>query len=108
MLGVASTHRWRLADAVPLGNVGWVDNAEYVFDIEFTSTNVQVSVDGVAQFNINGTFEDGSFGFYNFSQPSVLYAGVTESFDDPPVADADGPYEAFKWRGHCVGWHRLV
>ncbi|MEW4490737.1 PEP-CTERM sorting domain-containing protein [Thalassoglobus sp. JC818] len=66
-----------------LGNVGWQDNVEYAFDIEFTSSNIKVFVDGVLQFDINGTFEDGSFGFYNYSQPSVLYAAVEEDVLPP-------------------------
>jgi len=64
--------------AATLGNTGWADHTEYLFEIIFNATNIQVSVDGVEQFNINGTFENGSFGFYNFSQPHVRYAGITE------------------------------
>ncbi len=67
-----------LTSATTLGNVGWADNTEYLFDIVFTSTLIQVKVDGVLQFSVNGAFEDGSFGFYNFSQPNVRYAGITE------------------------------
>ena len=48
------------------------------FDISFTSTNITVDIDGVEQFNLNGTFENGSFGFYNFSQEDVLYSGIEE------------------------------
>ncbi len=64
--------------AATLGYTGWVDNQTYSFDIIFTASNIQVFVDSVLQFDINGTFEDGSFGFYNFSEPYVRYAGITE------------------------------
>jgi len=64
--------------AATLGMVGWSDDTEYLFDISFTSTNITVEVDGVEQFNLDGSFEDGSFGFYNFSQPRVRYAGIEE------------------------------
>lgn len=64
--------------AATLGNVGWVDNVTYAFDIIFTATNIQLFIDDVLQFNINGSFENGSFGFYNFSEPYVRYAGITE------------------------------
>jgi hypothetical protein len=47
--------------------------------------NIQVSVDGVQQFNINGAFENGSFGFYNFSQQNVRYAGIEEVVAPPPM-----------------------
>ncbi len=65
--------------AATLGSTGRVDNQEYLFDISFTATNIRVLVDGVEQFNRNGTFENGSFGFYNFSQPRVNYAGIEEN-----------------------------
>lgn len=67
-----------LASAATLGSVGWQDNQEYAFDISFTATNIQVFIDDVLQFDIVGDFEDGSFGFYNLSQPNVRYAGLVE------------------------------
>lgn len=72
-----------LGSAATLGNIGWGDNTAYLFDISFTASNIQVSVDGVEQFNINGVFENGSFGFYNFSQPNVRYAGIEEDVIPP-------------------------
>ena len=77
--------------AATLGNTGWVDNQEYLFDISFTATNIQVKVDGVLQFDIDGTFEDGSFGFYNFSQPQVNYAGIEEDILPPSCGDPGQP-----------------
>lgn len=67
-----------LERAATLGNVGWLDNTEYLFEITFTSSLIEVFVDGVQQFSLTGSFEDGSFGFYGFSQENVLYAGITE------------------------------
>ena len=78
-----------LAMASTFGDVGWVDNVDYLFDIIFNANNIQVSVNGVEQFNINGVFEDGSFGFYNFSQPNVLYSGITER-EAPPTCGLPG------------------
>ncbi len=66
-----------LARASTLGSTGWSDGTEYRFDIEFTASNVRVLVDDVEQFNIGGTFADGAFGFYNYSQARVRYAGIT-------------------------------
>tara|TARA_R100000005_G_scaffold96454_1_gene83483 strand:+ start:8260 stop:9066 length:807 start_codon:yes stop_codon:yes gene_type:complete len=77
--------------AATLGNVGWVDNTEYLFDISFTSTNIRVEVDNVLQFDINGTFENGSFGFYNFSQPQVNYAGIEERIVPPSCGEPGQP-----------------
>jgi hypothetical protein len=70
--------------AATLGATGWLDNTEYLFDISFTASNITVTVDGVEQFSINGSFDDGSFGFYNFSQPAVRYAGIEEDVAPPP------------------------
>lgn len=71
------------------GNAGWDDNTEYLFDISFTSSAVQVFVDGQLEIAITAAdagvaaFGDGAFGFYNYSQQSVRYAGITE-VDLPP------------------------
>ncbi|WP_211356296.1 hypothetical protein [Oceanicella actignis] len=61
-----------------LGSTGWVDNTTYTFDLIFTSTVVQVFVNGVKELDIAGAFPYGGFGFYNFSQQGVRYAGLEE------------------------------
>lgn len=67
-----------------LGSTGWADNTTYSFDLVFNSNNIQVFVDGVEELNINGIFENGSFGFYNFSQQSVRYAGIEQTTNPVP------------------------
>ena len=67
-----------------LGNTGWEQNKEYNFDITFTSNKVEVFVNSNLELSISGTFQDGSFGFYNYSQPDVLYSAIDES-TLPPV-----------------------
>lgn len=79
-----------LARGTNLGNTGWADNTEYTFNLRFTSSNIQVFVDGVQELNINGTFANGAFGFYNYSQANVLYAGITED-ELPPVGTIPEP-----------------
>ena len=74
-----------IARATTLGSLGWADNTEYDFDLVFTSSNVQVFVDDVLELDISGSFANGGFGFYNYSQPSVRYAGLTTR-DLPPPA----------------------
>lgn len=71
--------------ATTLGNTGWVDFTEYTFNIVFTSTLISVVVNGLQEISITpadvpgvSSFTDGSFGFYNYSQAQVLYAGITE------------------------------
>ncbi len=74
-----------LARANNLGNTGWVDNTSYAFQIDFTSTLIRVLVDGVLELQVAGSFANGAFGFYNFSQPSVRYAGITEDVLPPEI-----------------------
>jgi hypothetical protein len=64
--------------AANLGATGWADLTTYAFDLTFTSTAIIVSVDGVEELNFSGSFTDGAFGFYNYSQSSVRYAGLAE------------------------------
>ncbi len=66
-----------LQRAATLGNVGWQDNVTYTFDLVFTPTLAQVFVDGVEELSVAGSFNDGAFGFYNYSQSQVSYAGIT-------------------------------
>ncbi len=77
-----------------LGNTGWVANTEYDFNIVFTNSLIEVKVDNVLQLSINpgdvagvASFDDGSFGFYNYSQANVLYSSITQTnFQTNPEA----------------------
>ena len=68
-----------LARATNLGSTGWNNNETYSFDLIFTASLIQVFVNDVKELSISGTFNNGSFGFYNLSQQNVLYAGIEES-----------------------------
>jgi hypothetical protein len=77
-----------------LGSTGWQDFVTYSFDITFTSNTIRVEVDGVEEINYTGSFTDGAFGFYNYSQQSVRYAGIEEldfceQFPDDPACIDD-------------------
>lgn len=83
---LSSTDAWihsgnltELQRATNLGNTGWADNTTYTFDLIFTSSLIEVFVDGTKELSISGMFNNGSFGFYNFSQSNVLYAGITQA-----------------------------
>jgi hypothetical protein len=73
-----------LARGATLSDTGWQDNTEYTFDLIFTANNIQVKVNGVTELNVNGTFADGAFGFYNYSQASVRYSALEETIVTPP------------------------
>ena len=80
--------------AANLGATGWADNTTYAFDLTFTSTDIIVSVDNVEELNFSGNFTDGAFGFYNYSQTNVRYAGIAEfdfceEFPDDPACTGE-------------------
>lgn len=73
-----------LARATTLGSTGWEDNTVYTFDLTFRSDLIEVFVNGNKELSVAGSFNDGSFGFYNYSQASVRYAGIQEA-ELPPA-----------------------
>ncbi|MGM0584290.1 MAG: PEP-CTERM sorting domain-containing protein [Pseudomonadota bacterium] len=106
--GSTSDDYWQHTDTVNLltrsnaagalyANTGWSDNTEYEFDLEFFASNIKVYVDGNLEIDVNaadyglGSFSDGAFGFYNFSQPNVRYAGITEETLPPPTGEIPLP-----------------
>lgn len=91
-----------LARGATLGSTGWADFTTYSFDIAYTSTNIKVWVDDVLQFDLNGSFSDGRFGFYNYSQAQVLYAGIT-NIDLPPDPPTGVP-EPTTWAMMIAGF----
>ena len=76
-----------------LGSTGWNDFQEYSFNILFTSSLIEVEVNGLLELSITPSdagltsFEDGGFGFYNFSQSDVLYSAIRQV--DCAVTPAD-------------------
>ncbi len=71
-----------------LGSTGWADNTSYGFAINFTASLIEVFVDNVLEISLTAAeagiaaFDNGAFGFYNYSQSNVLYSAITE---DPVV-----------------------
>lgn len=65
-----------IARAATLGNTGWADNTTYRFVITYTATSLLVTVDGVTQLNVTGSFPTGQIGFYGLSQREVVYTLV--------------------------------
>ncbi|HPF25215.1 MAG TPA: PEP-CTERM sorting domain-containing protein [Steroidobacteraceae bacterium] len=69
---------------------GWADNTTYDFEILYQASRIRVDISGGAFgtgqtiFDLAGSFPDGRFGFYNYSQASVRYAGLTEEVTPPP------------------------
>ena len=86
-----------LARGLTAGNTPWQHGVEYAFDLVFQETFVQVYLDGILQFDVNAadvgltSFDNGSFGFYNYSQGSVTYAGTIEEQAPPDPRAVPGP-----------------
>lgn len=70
-----------LARGATLGNVAWLDNRDYTFTFEYDATHLKIWVDGVLQFDLEGNFPEGRFGFFNYSQQAVRYRGFFEGLD---------------------------
>ncbi|EGV27702.1 hypothetical protein ThidrDRAFT_4480 [Thiorhodococcus drewsii AZ1] len=77
-----------LQRATNLGNVGWNDNTIYSFDVTFTNALAEVFVNDKKELSVSGSFSDGAFGFYNYSQPNVLYSGVEQTPAVVPIPAA--------------------
>nr|WP_297349209.1 hypothetical protein [uncultured Glaciecola sp.] len=63
-----------LQRAATLGSTGWQYGIDYEFLFDFGPNNLKVFVNGTEELNIAGSFNDGSIGFYNFSQQNVTYS----------------------------------
>jgi len=79
-----------------LGSTGWVDFTTYTFDIVHTASLIEVQVNGNVELSVSNAdagvteFTDGAYGFYNFSQAQVEYAGLT-SVVLPPTSPTSAP-----------------
>lgn len=80
-----------LARGLNLHDTGWLDNTLYTFDIAYTASNIKVWVDGVLEFDVDGSFTNGRFGFYNYSQQNVTYAGIQNVVLPPPPGAVPEP-----------------
>lgn len=86
-----------IARGTNLGSTGWADNQTYNFELTFTSSLIEVFVDSVLEISVTSAdfglanFDDGAFGFYNYSQSRVRYAGITEDVLPPTTPPATPP-----------------
>ncbi|QDT04734.1 hypothetical protein K227x_31290 [Rubripirellula lacrimiformis] len=84
--------------------LGWADNTVYDFDLLYTANRIKIDV-GVAGgalqtiFDINGSFQSGRFGFYNYSQSAVRYQGFTEEAVPPPSGAVPEPSTILTFAG---------
>ena len=57
--------------------LGWRPFREYEIELRYTSTLIQISVDGKKIFEHEGCFQQGRFGFYCMSQAYALFQDFT-------------------------------
>ena len=76
--GVTQLARGATLDTTPYNRAG----GSHFFDITYTATNIKVSVDGVLQFDMDGSFPDGRFGLY------TLCLGPAPIFSNFEIQDA--------------------
>ena len=58
-----------IARANTQGYRGWTDGRVYTVEMAYSTTQIDVWVDGVLEFSETGVFPAGNFGFYTLSQP---------------------------------------
>jgi hypothetical protein len=63
-----------LARGNTLGSAPWQNDFEHQFRFLFLPTQLKVFVDGTLEFDISGTFSDGRFALYDFSQPGATFS----------------------------------
>lgn len=65
------------ARGMAFGSVGWGNNTTHIVRVLYSTTRIQVWVDGQLDFDETGTFPSGNFGFYTFSQQSNRFRLVS-------------------------------
>ena len=75
-----------LARATNLGSTGWNLDTSYDLRFVFTDTSLDVFVNNLLEISISGSFNDGRFAFYNFSQAGVTYTDqIPNSVPEPAL-----------------------
>ncbi len=96
-----TTHLWdhigpvsEMARGFTRGELGWADNTAYRVQMEYTTSRIRVWINGVLEFDQQGSFPAGRFGFYTYSQPNGRFTLVSPTTGSicglDPDADPDG------------------
>ena len=80
-----------IAAANTLYDTGWIDFATNTIQISYSTTQIDVWVNGVQEFSETSAFPTGNFGFYNYSQEEIEYTLVAPTDQSIcSMADTDG------------------
>ena len=63
-----------LTRATTKANSGYVFGTTYTFVFDVGANNLVVTVNGTKEFDVSGTFSNGRFGCYDYSQADVTFA----------------------------------
>ncbi len=74
--------------AMTLGGTGWVDQHTYAIQVDYSVNGFDIWVDGSHEFSERGTFPTGTFSFYTFSQPQIVYT-LTSPTEGSVCAELD-------------------
>lgn len=61
------------------GNNGWQDFTLNDFALDYSTSAINISINGTSIFDVAGDFNKGKFGFYNRSQSDVIYSSIEQS-----------------------------
>jgi len=66
---------------------GWESFKQHIFKLNLTPSNVQIYIDGNIVFDVDNCFQSGRFGFFNYSQQSVVYSNFNYTITSNFIAD---------------------
>jgi len=97
----ATSSAFTLLDSNTGAGKGWKDNTTYSFNLDFFTKPGQFSIEvkegDLTLWDVvvlDTSFTSGQFGFYNYSQQQVQYAGFTQRLVEPP---SEVPLPAAFW-----------
>ena len=80
-----------LGRGATLGATGWADAGTYDFVVEYTTTSLEVWVNGSHELSLAGAFPAGPVALYNFSQEDLSISAIgTESLNQAPEVIGTG------------------
>ena len=99
---------------------GWVHGTTYNFTCLYTSSRIVIKIGNTTVVDINGCFEPGKFGFYNYSQGKVDYSNFSyRSVTDfsiandsicfnVPLAQADANFDLFCYGNTVTSPYNII
>jgi RHS repeat-associated protein len=71
---------------------GWRPKAEYDFELNYSDTHLRILINNQPVFDLDGAFQPGRFGFYNFSQQEVRYKNFSATTESERFVGPEGDF----------------